>query len=142
MAYRTETASPTATPSPASSSSASSYVHPSSLDPMPSAEEHDSSNSAQGTPNHSSSSLPRTQSAGKGGCWYVSFQTSGCRIKFYPTQDLPCSSEGPSPMIIIAEPCLTFAHRSATSSGKVIRAKPAKGLPSNAWAGVPNVPTG
>jgi hypothetical protein len=80
MAYRTDTASPTASPSPASSSNASPYVHPSSLDGMASNEEQESSNSTQGTPNHSSSSLPRPQSAGKGGCWYVSHYLKGVGI--------------------------------------------------------------
>jgi hypothetical protein len=55
---------------------------------------------------------------------------------------MPCSTEGSSRFIIIAEPLLTFAPRNVTNNGKVILAKPAKDLPSNVWAGVPNVPTG
>jgi len=74
MSFRTHTASPAGSQSPStsSSSSVSPYIHTTSLDAMVSADDHDSSYSAHGTPNHSAASLPRALNAGKGGCWCVS----------------------------------------------------------------------
>lgn len=72
MAYRSHTASPAGSASPSSSSStnASPYIGTSPLDNMLSHDDADSAySSAQGTPNHSTTSLPRSLSAGKGGCW-------------------------------------------------------------------------
>jgi len=69
MAYRSHTASPAGSQSPASSSS-SPYINSTPLDTMvPTLDDQDSSYSAHGTPNHSTTSLPRTNNAGKGGCW-------------------------------------------------------------------------
>ncbi|KAF9532466.1 fungal-specific transcription factor domain-containing protein [Crepidotus variabilis] len=76
MAYRSDTTSPAATPSPSSSTNASPYIHSTPLDPM--AHDDQDSSSAQGTPNHSTSSLPRTQTAGKGGCWTCRVRRKKC----------------------------------------------------------------
>ena len=65
MAYRSHTTSPCESASPSSSSS-SAHVSPYSksapLEPMTQNDDEDSGRSA---------SQPRTQNAGKGGCWYV-----------------------------------------------------------------------
>uniref|UniRef100_A0A8H7Y332 Zn(2)-C6 fungal-type domain-containing protein n=1 Tax=Psilocybe cubensis TaxID=181762 RepID=A0A8H7Y332_PSICU len=77
MAYQSHTPSPAGTPSPSSSTSVSPYINPSPLD-MVANDDHDSSYSAQGTPNHSTTNLPRTLNAGKGGCWTCRVRRKKC----------------------------------------------------------------
>ena len=65
MAYRSHTASPCESASPSSSSSSthlSPYSKSAPLEPMTLNDDEDSGRST---------SQPRTQNAGKGGCWYV-----------------------------------------------------------------------
>ncbi|KAF9485136.1 hypothetical protein BDN70DRAFT_848342 [Pholiota conissans] len=79
MAYRSHTASPAGSASPSSSSS-SPYIHTTPLDAMTSQDDPDSSysNSNHGTPNHSTTSLPRSLNAGKGGCWTCRVRRKKC----------------------------------------------------------------
>ena len=73
MAYGTYP-SPSDTGSPASSTSVSPASHHASLDPMPLLDEESSGfSSASGTPTRTTTGLPRSLNAGKGGCWSVSY---------------------------------------------------------------------
>ncbi|KAF9560751.1 hypothetical protein CPC08DRAFT_750332 [Agrocybe pediades] len=75
MAYRSHTASPAGSQSPASSSS-SPYINDTPLDTL--VPPHDDQDSSFGTPNHSTTSLPRNGNAGKGGCWTCRVRRKKC----------------------------------------------------------------
>ncbi|KAF8907283.1 fungal-specific transcription factor domain-containing protein [Gymnopilus junonius] len=77
MAYRSHTASPAGSSS-SSSTNASPYINTTPLDNMVPTDDGDSSYSAHGTPNHSTTSLPRTLNAGKGGCWTCRVRRKKC----------------------------------------------------------------
>ncbi|KAF8150823.1 fungal-specific transcription factor domain-containing protein [Crassisporium funariophilum] len=81
MAYRSHTASPcgslSQSSSPSSSTNVSPYINTTPLDNMVPTDDQDSS-STHGTPNRSTTSLPRTQNAGKGGCWTCRVRRKKC----------------------------------------------------------------